>query len=73
MRITWNELLISIPKKRAVLKKYGLDAPSRRQVSFNTSERFMRQAFGGGRIPKWAKIQEQSNDAGENNDFKSLY
>ena len=60
MYMTWDELLASIPEKRAILKKYGLDAPSRRKVSFNTSERFMREAFGGGRIPQWAKRQEKA-------------
>ena len=53
--VTWEEVLASIPVKRALMKKYGLDAPSRRTVSYNTSERHMREAFGGGRIPKWAE------------------
>ena len=56
--MTWAEWQASREAKRAVLRKYGVDAPSRRTVSYNTSERFMRQEFGGGRIPAWAKEAE---------------
>lgn len=52
MTITWEEFLASIPIKRAILKTHGLDKPSRRKVSYNTSERFMRKAFGGDRVPQ---------------------
>ena len=58
MTITWEEFLASIPIKRAILKKHGLDKPSRRKVSYNTSERFMRKAFGGERVPKWVLDKE---------------
>ena len=58
MTITWEEFLASIPIKRAILKKHGLDRPSRRKVSYNTSERFMRKAFGGERVPQWALHKE---------------
>lgn len=39
MTITREEFLASIPIKRAILKKHGLDKPFRRKVSYNTSER----------------------------------
>ena len=58
MTITWEDFLASIPVKRAILKKHGLDKPSRRKVSYNTSERFMRKAFGGERVPQWVLDNE---------------
>ena len=58
MTITWEDFLASIPVKRAILKKHGLDTPSRRKVSYNTSERFMRKAFGGERVPQWVLDNE---------------
>ena len=53
--MTWEEWKASREAKRAVLRRLGLDAPSRRAVSFNTSERAMLKAFGGRRIPAWAE------------------
>lgn len=55
MSIKWEDWLSSLERKRAILKKYGVDAPSRRKTSFNTSERFMRMAFGGARVPAFAQ------------------
>ena len=52
--MTWSEWQSSREAKRAALRKHGCEAPSRRSVSFNTSEAFMREAFGGGRVPAWA-------------------
>lgn len=52
---TWEEWLASREAKRETLRRFGCDAPSRRETSFNTSERHMRETFGGGRIPKWAE------------------
>ena len=49
--MTWEEWRSSREARRAALKKHGCDAPSRRTVSFNTSERFMRDTFGGERAP----------------------
>lgn len=59
--MTWQEWLDSREAKREVLRKYGVDAPSRRTTSFNTSERFMVKAFGGKRIPDWALEDERLN------------
>ena len=52
--MTWEDWKASRAKKREALRKYGLESPSRRSVSFASSERIMRQAFGGRRIPVWA-------------------
>lgn len=49
--MTWSEWQAWRDSRRAALRKHGCEAPSRRQTSFNTSERFMRAAFGGERIP----------------------
>ena len=54
MSMTWEDWKSSRSAKRAAMRKYGLDAPSRRSVSFNTAERVMLKAFGGRRIPAWA-------------------
>ena len=54
MSMTWEEWKSSRAEKRAVLRKYGLGAPSRRSVSLNTAERAMLKAFNGRRIPAWA-------------------
>ena len=61
--ITWQEWLDSRETKRAALRKYGVDAPSRRRTSFNSSERFMRQAFGGARIPQFAQARASARAA----------
>ena len=53
--MTWEEWKASRPAKREVLRRYGVDAPSRRKVSFNSSERYMVKAFGGRRVPAWAE------------------
>lgn len=58
--MTWVEWQKWRESRRATLHKYGCEAPSRRQTSFNTSERFMRAAFGGGRIPL---VQEDRRQA----------
>ena len=52
--MTWEEWKAAREGKRAVLRKYGVDAPSRRSTSFDSSERFMRREFGGARIPAFA-------------------
>lgn len=53
--MTWEEWQKSRSAKREALRKYGCEAPSRRKTSFNTSEAFMRQEFGGRRVPVLAK------------------
>ena len=47
----WEEWLLSREAKRETLRRAGLDAPSRRKMSYSASERRMRQAFGGERVP----------------------
>ena len=47
----WEEWLRSREAKRETLRRVGLDAPSRRKTSHSSSERRMRQAFGGLRAP----------------------
>ena len=49
--MTWEEWQRSREEKRAVMRKYGCDAPSRRKTSYNTSERFMLREFDGERVP----------------------
>ena len=52
---TWDEMLERRERMKALLKQHGLDAPSRKRSSYNWAERHMRKAFGGDRIPSWAK------------------
>lgn len=56
--MTWEEWKSSREAKREVLRKYGVDAPSRKRVSYNWSERHMRKAFNGSRIPEFAVQKE---------------
>ena len=55
MTVKWNEWLASREAKRELLRRLGLDAPSRRKTSYGTSDLRMRSAFGGRRIPAWAE------------------
>lgn len=55
----WEEWRLSRAAKRDALRRAGLDAPSRRKTSFNASERRMRQAFGGLRVPAWAEMENR--------------
>lgn len=38
----------------SLFQAHGVAVPSRRAVSYNTSERHMRKAFGGARAPQFA-------------------
>lgn len=58
--MTWQEWLDSREARRAALRRFGVDAPSRRSGSFNSSERFMRREFGGARIPQFGTQSPQS-------------
>ena len=49
VRLTWDEWKAARVTKREVLRRLGLDAPSRRTES--TSDRRLRAAFGGERAP----------------------
>ena len=49
--ISWEEWKASRQAKRDVLRKFGLDAPSRRKTSHTTGDRRLRAAFGGERGP----------------------
>ena len=62
--MTWEEWKTSRERKREVLRRYGVDAPSRRKTSFNTSERHMVKAFGGSRIPSWAEAADAATGKG---------
>lgn len=55
----WEEWLLSRADKRETLRQAGLDAPSRRKTSYSSSERRMRQAFGGERVPLCACRQTE--------------
>ena len=61
--MTWEEWLSSRAAKRAVLRRHGLDAPSRRKTAYGSSDRIMRKAFGGGRIPAWAETDARAREA----------
>ena len=49
VRLTWDEWKAARVAKREILRRLGLDAPSRRTES--TSDRRLRGAFGGERAP----------------------
>ena len=49
IRLTWDEWKAARAAKREALRRLGLDAPSRRSES--TSDRRLRAAFGGERVP----------------------
>lgn len=62
----WEEWLRSREAKRETLRRLGFDAPSRRKTSHSSSERRMRQAFGGERAPdfgsKEVSIERHEDD-----------
>ena len=58
--MTWDVWKAWRQSRRDALAKYGCDTPSRRTRSYDASERFMRAAFGGRRIPAWAESQEMT-------------
>ena len=62
--IAWKEWQASREATRNAMRKYGVDAPSRRKTSFNTAERHMVKAFGGSRIPTWAKAADAATGKG---------
>ena len=49
IRLTWDEWKAARAAKREALRRLGLDAPSRRRES--TSDRRLRAAFDGERVP----------------------
>lgn len=51
IRISWEEWKSSRAAKRESLRAAGLDAPSIRQTSYSTSDRRLRSAFSGRRVP----------------------
>ena len=55
MTRTWEEMLERRERMKALLKEHGLDAPSRKRISYSWAERHMRKACGGERIPAGAK------------------
>ena len=54
--ISWNDWLASRPAKRTLLKRYGLDAPSRRRTDYGKSGFRLRRAFGGKRVPEFGEL-----------------
>ena len=54
--VSWEVWQASRAKKRELLKRAGLDAPSRRETSYSTSDTRLRRAFGGARAPSFAKV-----------------
>ena len=54
--VSWEAWQASRAKKRELLKRAGLDAPSRRETSYSTSDKRLRRAFGGARAPSFAKV-----------------
>ena len=57
--MTWAEWRDWRESRRAALRKHGCEGSSRRAISYDTSERFMRGAFGGRRIPAWAETRDE--------------
>ena len=49
---TWEEWKAGREAKRATLRKLGLDGPSLRSVS--SSDKHLRKAFGGKRVPNFS-------------------
>ena len=50
----WEEWKASRGQKRANLRAFGLDAPSRRAHGVGKSDQRLRAAFGGKRAPTFA-------------------
>ncbi len=50
--ITWEEWKAGREAKRETLRKLGLDSPSRR--SYSSSDKRLRKAFGGTRVPDFS-------------------
>ncbi len=46
--LPWEEWQASRAKKRELLKRLGLDAPSRRETSYSTSDKRLCRAVGRG-------------------------
>ena len=49
--LTWEEWKASREQKRANLRAFGLDAPSRRAHGVGKADKRLRAAFGGKRAP----------------------
>lgn len=57
--IEWEDWRASRAMKREVLRRAGLDAPSRRKNAVGTADLRLRRAFGGARVPGWAVPKER--------------
>ena len=55
--ITWEEWKAGREAKRETLRKLGLDSPSRRSSS--SSDKHLRKAFGGKRVPDFSVSQKK--------------
>lgn len=59
--ITWEEWKAGRAAKRETLRKLGLDVPSRRRAS--SSDKHLRKAFGGKRVPDFSASSSEPNAA----------
>lgn len=58
--VTWEEWKSGRGAKRETLRKRGLDSPSRRSSS--SSDKRLRKAFGGQRVPDLSVSRNNGND-----------
>lgn len=57
--VTWKEWKAGREAKRETLRKLGLDSPSRRISS--SSDKRLRKAFGGKRVPDFSVSRKKGN------------
>ena len=62
MTQTWDEMILKREQMKQILSAHNLGAPSRKRVSYNWSERHMRKAFNGSRIPEFAQGNIERED-----------
>lgn len=58
--VTWEEWKAGREAKRETLRKLGLDSPSRRSSS--SSDKRLRKAFGGKRVPDLSVAQKNKGE-----------
>jgi hypothetical protein len=59
--ITWEEWKAGREARRETLRRLGLDSPSRRSSS--SSDKHLRKAFGGRRVPDFSATPPESEPA----------
>ena len=60
MTVKWEDWQATRARKRELLRRYGVDAPSRRSTAFGSSELRLRAAFGGARVPAFTTGKEKT-------------